>query len=397
MTLIIKGGKLFDGLGACLTGRAVVIEGGKVRDVLHIEQLPVESSAQVIDAAGCTVMPGLIDCHIHICESGAADSTLESLEPDGLLALRGAHNAGTLLGCGFTTVRSLGTQHHVDIALREAIARGYVRGPRILAAGEVITMTGGHGWRGGRQVDGPDEARKAAREQLRAGADVIKIMATGGVMTPGVDPGSPQLTIEEMRAAVEEAHKAGRRTTTHAQGTVGIQNAILAGLDCIDHGIFLDEKTVEMMLARNVALVPTLVAPYHIVRGGIEAGIPAYAVEKAQRIADTHRASFRLALQAGVTIAFGTDCGTPLNQPGQNALELEQMVAEGMTPTQALMAATSVAARVIDREHLIGSIEAGKLADVLVVRGDVTQDVTLLQDESNILRVVKDGVICVAR
>ncbi|MGI6358199.1 MAG: amidohydrolase family protein [Bacillota bacterium] len=391
MTKVIKGGWLFDGSGSLRQGMAVVLEENRVKEVLPIEQLPAEHAMTVIDAEGCTVLPGLIDCHVHITSSGDADSSREAGEPDALLALRGAKNSRTLLKAGFTTVRNMGTRNCIDISIKQAIDRGYVTGPRIITSGQMLTMTGGHGWMSGRQVDGADDARKGAREQLRAGAEVIKIMATGGVMTPGVEPGSPQLTIEEMRAAVEEAHKAGRKTATHAQGTTGIKNAVLAGLDSIEHGIFLDDEVIQMMIDRGVALVPTLVAPYHIVKGGVEAGIPAYAVEKANRVFEAHRASFARALAAGVAIAFGTDCGTPLNRPGSNALELQMMVEYGMSPAQALAAATSVAAQVCDRADQIGSISAGKYADILIVKGNVLDDVKLLQDQQNFVAIIKDG------
>lgn len=391
MINVIKGGWLFDGTGKVLEGQAVIFEGNKIKAVVPISQLPTESSLQVIDATGCTVLPGLIDCHVHICSSGAADGSKENMDPDGMIALRSANNARTLLQAGFTTVRNMGTKHQVDISVKQAIDLGYIVGPRIITSGEMITMTGGHGWMQGRQVDGPDEARKAAREQLRSGAEVIKIMATGGVMTPGVEPGSPQLTIEEMRAAVEEAHKAGRKTATHAQGTTGIKNAILAGLDTIEHGIFLDDEVIQMMLDRGVALIPTLVAPYHIVQGGVAAGIPAYAVEKANRVFASHRASFKHALDAGVIIAFGTDCGTPLNRPGINALEFELLVEYGMNSTQALLAATGIAAKVCDRDALVGTLTPGKFADALIVKGNVLNDVKLLQDKANFLAVIKDG------
>ncbi len=390
MTKVIKGGWLFDGSGSLLEDQAVIIEGNRVKEVVSAASLPVEHSLSVIDADGCTVLPGLIDCHVHICSSGVADGSKEAMDPDAMIALRAANNARTLLHSGFTTIRNMGTKHQVDISVKQAIEYGYIIGPRIITSGEMLTMTGGHGWTAGRQVDGPDEARKGAREQLRAGAEVIKIMATGGVMTPGVEPGSPQLTIEEMRAAVEEAHKAGRRTATHAQGTTGIKNAILAGLDTIEHGIFLDDEVIQMMIDRGVALVPTLVAPYHIVQGGVEAGIPAYAVEKANRVFDAHKASFQKALAAGVIIAFGTDCGTPLNKPGVNALEFELLVKYGMTPTQALLAATSVAAKVCDRDQ-VGSVAPGKFADLLIVKGNVLQDVTLLQNQQNFQSVIKGG------
>lgn len=394
--LIIKGGLYFDGSNSPQAGQAVVISGNKVQEIIPVEQLPTEADSQVIDATGCTVLPGLIDCHVHITSSGVADSSGDQFEPDTLLALRGAKNARTLLQSGFTTLRNMGSRNQIDIQVKRAIEMGYVAGPRLITSGMCITMTGGHGWRGGREVDGVDEARKAAREQLRAGIEVLKIMATGGVMTPGVEPGSAQLTTEEMRAAVEEAHKAGRKTATHAQGTTGIKNAISAGLDSIEHGIFLDDEAIEMMLERNVALVPTLVAPHHIVEGGLASGIPAYAVEKANRVFASHKKSFRKALQAGVTIAFGTDCGTPLNTPGSNALEFQLMVEAGMTPLQALTAATSTAAKVCDRDN-IGNLTAGKLADAIIVQGNVFQDVRLLQNQANISYVIKDGKMAVSR
>ncbi len=392
MLKIIKNGWMFDGTGQTLEGHALVIEGNRIKETVRVSDLPNETDATIIDAAGCTVMPGLIDCHVHICSSGVADGSREMLDPDAMIALRAAQHAKTMLQSGFTMVRNMGTKHAIDISVKQAIEQGYIIGPRLITSAEMITMTGGHGWSIGRQVDGPDEARKAAREQLRAGAEVIKIMATGGVMTPGVEPGSPQLTIEEMRAAVEEAHKAGRKTATHAQGTTGIKNAILAGLDTIEHGIFLDEEVIGMMIERGVALVPTLVAPYHIVRGGVAAGIPAYAVEKANRVFDAHRRSFKMALDAGVTIAYGTDCGTPLNQPGDNALELQLMVEAGMTPEQALLSATGVAAKVCDRE-MVGTLATGKLADIVVVKGNLLDDVKLMQDRQNIVMVMKDGAI----
>lgn len=391
MVRIIKGGWLFDGTGNTLQDHALVIEGNRIKEIVKAAELPAETDAEVVDAEGCTVLPGLIDCHVHICSTGVADSSREMLDPDAMIALRASQHARIMLQSGFTMVRNLGTKHAIDISVKQAIEQGYIIGPRLITSAEMITMTGGHGWSIGRQVDGPDEARKAAREQLRAGAEVIKIMATGGVMTPGVEPGSPQLTIEEMRAAVEEAHKAGRKTATHAQGTTGIKNAILAGLDTIEHGIFLNEEVVEMMVQRGVALVPTLVAPYHIVQGGVAAGIPAFAVEKANRVFESHRNSFKMALQAGVTIAYGTDCGTPLNRPGNNALELQLMVEAGMTPKQALLSATGVAAKVCDRE-MVGTLTSGKLADVVVVKGNLLEDVKLLQNRQNVVMVMKDGV-----
>ncbi|MCL2548974.1 MAG: amidohydrolase family protein, partial [Symbiobacteriaceae bacterium] len=285
----------------------------------------------------------------------------------------------------------------IDLALQKAQKAGFAGGARIITCGPCLTMTGGHGWMGGTEVDGCDEARKAARVNLKKGVELIKIMATGGVMTPGVEPGSAQLTEEEIRAAVEEAHKAGRKTATHAQGSQGIKNALRAGIDSIEHGFYLDDEILEMMLANGTALVPTLVAPFHIVEGGLAAGIPAYAVEKANRCAEDHLESFRRALAKGIKIGMGTDAGTPLNRHGENALELQKFVDNGMSNLQALLCATKVAAEVCDRAASLGTIEVGKLADLLIVEGDPLTDISLLVSKEPIKTVVKDGCVAFCR
>ncbi len=389
MIKIITNGNVFTGINEALEALTVVLEDNKVKEVSADVDLAAYPDAEIIDAEGRTVLPGLIDCHVHIGSEGDANMFLTMSDSIPRQTLRAAAIANKTLKAGFTTVRNMGSGDNIDIELAKAISQGLVEGSRIIPSGRCICMTGGHGWFNGRQVDGADEARKGAREQLRAGAQVVKIMATGGVMTEGVEPGSPQLTIEEMRAAVEEAHKAGRKTATHAQGTIGIKNAILAGLDTIEHAIFLDEETIQMMIDRNVAMIPTLVAPYQINQGGVEAGIPEYAVKKSMRIADSHVNSFKMALAAGVTIAMGTDSGTPLNHPGNNAKELELMVECGMTPLQALKATTSVAAEVCDRAEIIGSLEAGKFADVVIFDGNPFEDIKCLQEKPWL--VIKEG------
>lgn len=389
MQTIIKKGKVFTGLNEKLEDLAVVIEGKKIIEIAKDIDYDKYPDAKIIDAKGQTVLPGLIDCHVHIASEGDADFAKTQNDSVSRQTVRAVMIAEKILHAGFTTVRNMGTGNGIDIDLAKAIEQGMVEGCRIIPSGRCICMTGGHGWVNGREVDGPDEARKGAREQLRAGAEVIKIMATGGVMTEGVEPGSPQLTIEEMKAAVEEAHKAGRKAATHAQGSEGIKNAILAGLDTIEHGIFLTDEIIEMMLERNVALVPTLVAPYRINEGGVAAGIPEYAVNKSMMIADDHVKSFKMALDAGVTIAMGTDSGTPLNRPGNNAMELELMVRHGMSEVGALKAATSVAAKVIDRDDIIGSLEVGKHADIVIFEGNPLEDIKVLHNKPTV--IIKEG------
>lgn len=398
MALIIKNGLVWDGTGtAPRTGLAVVVEGGKVSRLCPVTEVAIEDCDEVIDANGNFVMPGMIDCHVHIHSSGDADTREENRESAPLRALRAAQYARLDLEAGFTTVRNMGSGSGIDMALKRAMEMGIATGARVITCGSCITMTGGHGWMGGMEVDGVDEARKAARELLKQGVELIKIMATGGVMTPGVEPGSPQLTEEEIRAAVDEAHKAGRKTATHAQGTEGIKNAVRAGIDSVEHGIFLDDEVIAMMKERGTALIPTLVAPHHIVKGGLAAGIPAYAVEKANRIIDAHHHSFRMALAAGVKIGMGTDAGTPLNRHGDNSLELQLLVENGMSPEQALLAATKVNSEIADRAHLIGTLEAGKLADVLIIEGNPLDDIKVLRNKQNIKLVIKDGNVVVRR
>jgi imidazolonepropionase-like amidohydrolase len=280
---------------------------------------------------------------------------------------------------GVTTIRDLGGREYADIAVRDAVAAGLIPGPRILAAGRGVCMTGGHGWKMlGRQADGADEVRKAVREQLRAGADVIKLLATGGVLTPGVDPRSAQLTVDELRAGVEEAHKARRRAAAHAQAEDGIAFCLEAGIDTIEHGVFLTEALAARMARQGTALVPTLIAPHAIVEGGIAAGIPEFAVTKSAAVRDRHRESFRLALRAGVVVAAGTDAGTPLNPHGSIVPELTLMIAAGMTPLEAIAAATSVAAAVTGLEDETGRIAPGLAADLLAVEGQPAESIKAL-------------------
>jgi imidazolonepropionase-like amidohydrolase len=238
----------------------------------------------------------------------------------------------------------------------------------------------------GREVDGPDEARKGAREQLKAGADVIKVMATGGVMTPGVAPDSVQLTFEELRAAIEEAAHAGKIAAAHAQGTLGIQNAIRAGADSIEHGVFLDAETIDMMLEREIFLVPTLAPLYKVIERGPESGIPVFVIEKAKRVSDAHLDSFRRAREAGVRIAAGNDGGTPFNRADNLVSELERLVAAGMSCIEALAAAHSTAADLLRMAEQIGTVEPGKLADLVVLDADPQVDVSAVRQVHMVIK-----------
>src|SRR5262245_56716448 len=378
-TLVLVGASLIDGTGAePMRGRAVVVEGDTITQVLDEARAP---RGRRIDLAGCTLLPGLINCHVHLCFGGEPDPVGAIRdEPLGLTALKVLRRAQETLETGVTTVRDLGGWDYVELAVRRAIAEGLYPGPRILGAGKPVCMTGGHGHFVGREADGPDDVRKAVREQLKAGADCIKLIATGGVMTPGVEPGSPQLTLEEMRAAVEEARKAGRLTAAHAQGSAGIADAVEAGITTIEHGIFLTDEIIASMKRKGVFLVPTLAAPAAISAGGLAAGIPEYMVRKSDSVIADHVSSFQRAAKAGTRIAAGADSGTPLNLHGSLLPELDLMVKYGMAPLEAIRSATTVAADALGLGAETGRVAEGYAADLVAVAGQPAERIGALAD-----------------
>lgn len=359
------------------------------------KHLNVPTGAVEIDCAGRFILPGLIDCHVHITSSGEpTEITTGRTEAAPVRAWKAARNAKLTLGAGFTTVRDLGAPEALNIHLARAIDAGLIPGPRILAAGLGVTMTGGHGHGFiAREADGPDEVRKAVREQLRAGAGAIKLFASGGVLTPGVNPRSPSFTEAELTAGVEEAHKALRTAAAHAQSTEGIKNAIRAGVDSIEHGVWLDEEAIALMIQRGTYLVATLTAPGVMADGGVEAGIEPSAVEKSNLVLADHYESFRAAARAGVRLAMGTDQGTPLNRPGENAQEIVRMVENGLSPASAILAATAWAADLLQIE--VGRIAEARIADAVVLSADPLHDINALTRTDDIRLVLAGGRIAV--
>ncbi len=399
----IRNARIFDGTGADISEPAtVVIEGDRIESVLPHAEASVDERTTVIDAGGKTLLPGLIDSHIHIIGNPKPDRLKQMKELVPHAAIRATVNARETLHAGFTAARDAGSNHHLAVALRLAIDEGLVPGPRLHVAGKGLSITGGHGdfqngwppelqYSGRYVVDGPDEARRAAREQLRDGADHIKLHATGGVMSEGDIPTARGLTLEEMRAAIDEAVNVGKKTMAHAQGSLGIKNAILAGISSIEHGFYLTDEIIELMLERDVFLVPTLAAVHHIVTRGTEAGIPEYGVRKAREAQQAHLQSFARANRAGVRIAMGTDAATPYNYHGCNALELELMVKAGMSPTEALVSATTGGAELMGLADSLGQIRSGFWADLVIVDGDPTSDISVLGNRLNIAMVMKAG------
>jgi imidazolonepropionase-like amidohydrolase len=344
----------------------------------------------LVDTTGNTLLPGLFDCHVHLVFSGSADPFQELIKLSaGGVTIKAFENAQANLLGGITSVRDCGGKDYLEFAVRDSCNAGKTLGPTIAAAGRLICMTGGHGNNIGRVADGVDDVVRAVREQIHAGSDLIKIMATGGVMTPGVNPEDAHYTAEEMVAGISEGHRFHKRCASHAQGRDGILNAVRGGIDSIEHGIFLDEVCIEEMINRNTYLVPTLAAINNILKHA-GSGIPDYIVEKCERISEAHRNSIQQFYLAGGRIAMGTDAGTPFNLHGHNALELRYMVDVGMTTIDALRAATSVASDLCDLGHR-GRIAEGSVADLLVVVGNPVEDIDQVAVQSNHLGVMKGG------
>jgi imidazolonepropionase-like amidohydrolase len=392
MSVALQQARVIDGRGGVIEAATVVIEQDRIAAVLTGPSSALPSHVERIEARGLTLLPGLIDCHVHLCLGGDADvvGTIQR-ESTALTLLKAARFARATVEAGFTTVRDLGFRDHGIFALKQAIAAGLTPGPRILAAGLAICMTGGHARFIGRQADGPEDVRRAVREQVAAGADVIKFIATGGVLTPGTSPDGAQLTLEELTAGMGEARQTGRRIAAHAHGAQGMKNAVQAGAHSIEHATLMDDQSASLMQAQGVFMVPTLSALATTAQGLPSCGIPEDAIAKAKTMTARHEASFKKARHAGIPIALGTDAGTPFNYHGDNAQELERMVTLGMSPMEAILSATSAAARLLGMADDIGAIEPGKVADLVIVEGDPLKDIGLLRNGDKIMGVMLAG------
>ncbi len=389
---------LIDGTGRPpLEDAVLVLRHGRVEAVANTAQWqPLDGEPMsVLDLSGQTVLPGLIDSHVHLAMDGAADSKLEG-EPawTTLLMLKHAQNH---LAAGFTTVRDVGGRHALEFLVRRAIEQGLWAGPRMQLAGKLLSITSaGATYYDGmyREADGVDEVRKAAREQLKAGADLIKVLATGAVLSPGEQPGAVQYGTDEIAAAVEEAGKVGKKVAAHAHGVQGIRNAVNAGVHTVEHGTYLhhDERLMETMALRGIFLVPTLKPGFDVLVGD-RPGVPDWIREKLKAVQDDAMRSVQRALQMGIPIAMGSDAATPYNYHGDNAMEMVWMGEAGLSPMQVIVAATANAARALGWDSWLGTLEPGKVADLLVVNGNPLENLRLLADRHNIRLVFKEGQV----
>ncbi len=374
---VLAGGQVFDGTGADPARADVAIEDGRIIGVGS----GLDGDTQV-DVTGRTILPGFFDCHVHVCLSDV-NAWAVMQKPFSLQFYEAAENLRKTLAIGITSVRDAGG---ADLGIKEAVERGMIAGPRMQISLVMLSQTGGHGddWypagvsvpllpdhpgRPSAIVDGTDEMRRKVRELRRMGADVIKVATSGGVLSPRSDPRRAHLRPAELDVLVEEATAAGMFVMAHAQAADGIKNAIRAGIRSIEHGIYLDDEAIELMLRRGTWFVPTLVAAQGVVDAA-DAGValPPPVIEKARMVLEIHRAAFRRAVEAGVRIAMGTDSG--VTPHGANLRELELMVAGGMTPAAALEATTRSAAGLLGVDDVLGTVEEGKLADLTVVGGD---------------------------
>ncbi|HWN45558.1 MAG TPA: amidohydrolase family protein [Thermoanaerobaculia bacterium] len=399
----IKAARLFSGKGdSTIRDAVVIIEGGKIKAVGSGLQVP--AGARVVDLGDATLLPGFIDAHTHV--SGESEDDWTAAAMAGLrrtvpeVTLRATDYARDILMAGFTTIRDLGSGDWVDIGLRNTARDGIIAGPRMLVAAHSLGARGGHcdttgfpfeafGPEPGVQqgiASGPDQFRDAVRFQVKYGADVIKVCATGGVLSLADEVDTPQLTQEEMNAIVEEAHRLRKKAAAHAHGAEGAKVAIRAGIDSIEHGSFLDDEALRLMKERGTWLVPTLLAGEYVTSP--ERKYPPEIAEKARAAMSKRSDMFRKAVKMGVKIAFGTDSG--VSPHGVNAREFKLMVDHGMTPAAALRAGTASAADLLGISQLTGTLEAGKEADIVAVPGDPLADVTATE---RVAFVMKQGRI----
>lgn len=392
MSIAIHNARLIDGNGQTVERATVIVREGSIHAAGPSRTVSIPRGAVRIDGRGHTVLPGLIDCHVHLC-LGAEPDVVQAVEretPTETL-LKSSQLARQTLEGGITTVRDVGSRDHSIFALKQAIDRGLTAGPRIIGAGLAICMIGGHARFIGQEVEGVEQVRQVVRAQIAAGAEVIKVIASGGVLTPGTSPDQAQMTLEELRAAVDEATRAGRKVAAHAHGSSGMKNAIRAGVHSIEHATLMDEEAAGLMSRHGVYMVPTLSALATTAACRRGCGIPDSARDKAKAMTKRHQASFKQARRHGILIAMGTDAGTPFNYHGENAQELERMVAFGMSPMEAILTATSSAARLLGMQDRIGTIERGKAADLILIEGNPLRKIDVLRDRSRIAGVMQAG------
>jgi len=387
--MVIKGATILDVTnGDMIKNHVVIVKDGRIDAVSPARSTDIPKGIEVIDLQGHTLLPGLIDMHVHLTSGGGYHGYERLKLTDERRAILGVVHAKQTLMAGFTTVRNVGAGSFGDVALRDAINDGDIPGPRMLVSGPPIGITGGHcsdnnllppeyGISGEGVADGPWAARTAVRRNIKYGADLIKTCSTGGVLSKGTKVGAPQYTVEELTALIDEAHSRGLKVASHAHGAEGIINALIAGADTIEHASFINDEGIRLAIENDAALSMDIYVTEYILGEGASAGILEESLEKERMTGATQRSNFRKAVEAGATIVYGTDAG--VYPHGQNAKQLSRMTRFGMTPLQALQSATTVAAEVMGLGYEVGKIEAGYAADFIAVNGNPIEQIELLE------------------
>jgi imidazolonepropionase-like amidohydrolase len=402
----ILAGRLFDATGDNVREtQVIVVEGERIKSIGSAASVKIPAGSNVIDLSRSTVLPGLIDCHTHLgSRADRYDPIYEFKDTPFDSAFAAVVNAKKTLEAGFTSVRDVGSEPFLAVDLRDTIEEGFIPGPRVVASGPALSITGGHGdlnsfapqvhvemfpeERDYSISDGAEQIRHTIRAQEKHGVDVIKILATGGVLSHGDKPGAPQYTLEELKVAAETAHMGGRKIAAHAHGAEGIKNAILAGIDSIEHASLADDEDIRLAKEHGTYFVMDIYNDDYILNEAAKFGLDKERIEKERTVGCLQRETFQKAFKAGVKMAFGTDAG--VYPHGDNARQFFYMVKFGMTPAQAIRAATFSAADLIGRSADVGTIEAGKYADLIAVDNDPLTDVRALEHVSF---VMKGGVV----
>ncbi len=404
---LIRNGTLIDGTGAApMTDAAVLVKDNRIQAVGKANSIRLpDAQTTEIDAKGGFILPGMIDTHVHVMLEGV-NIVRDMMSPFSMRFYNSVKYLKNTIDAGITSVRDAGG---ADAGTKQAVESGLILGPRLQISISVLTTTGGHGdgWMlSGMEYDlfmaypgfpecrvgGVDDCRRKVREVLRAGADVIKICSTGGVLSPTDHPEFTQFSPEELEVIVREAsYRRGVKVMSHAQGAEGVKNAIRAGVHSIEHGIFLDDEAIDLMLKHGTYLVPTLLAPLAVLEAGEKGGMPEYGIRKSREVIEIHSDSIARAHKAGVRIAMGTDAGVMPH--GTNLRELGLMNKIGMSPMETLVSTTKIAAECLGWGDQVGTIEAGKLADIILLKTDPLKDIRSLENVDNIPLVMKDGNI----